>query len=411
MASTRFQVRVVEVKEKGTVLVVDDYTPAREAVRSALEEEFHCLSADSAKQGLEMLKTHPVDAVILDINMPEMDGIEALKRMREMGMESQVLLLTGQGSLETAQKAMRYGAFDYLTKPFRVGNLRERVREAIRKRRLLEKEGMEDELEELSRALTAKLAEACRLARRSEVSAEALTEMKNPLIAILGYTQMLLQKVSDRRFKFLSTKSMRYLGIIEEEAKRCVEIASRLMSLSEQEGIRDAAKVNDVLPNVAALLRPQCSLSGIELRTTLLKKDVVVDVPYDDTHTVLVNLMLNSMEAIEGAGEISLKGYQVPAGTLLLTMASEGEREFMDGVSEKSLVAVEVSDTGRGIDPKHVDRIFDLFFTTKTDSPGAGIGLAVCKERVELSGGHIAVVSTGASGTTMRVLLPVSTLV
>jgi signal transduction histidine kinase len=266
-------------------------------------------------------------------------------------------------------------------------------------------------LEELSGALTAKLAEACRLARQSEVSAEALTEMKNPLIAILGYTQMLLQRVSDRRFKFLSTKSMRYLGIIEEEAKRCVEIATRLMSLSEQKGIRDAAKINDVLPNVAALLRPQCSLSGIELRTMLLKRDVVVDVPYDDTHTILVNLVLNSMEAIKGAGEISLKGYEVPAGTLLLTMASEQEREFMDGVSEKSLVAVEVSDTGRGIDPKHVDRIFDLFFTTKTDSPGAGIGLAVCKEKVELSGGHMAVVSTGASGTTMRVLLPVSTLV
>lgn len=389
-------------------MVVDDYAPVRDAVRSALEEVFDCLSAGTAAEGLEILQTHPVDAVILDIRMPEMDGIEALKRIREMGMEVPVIFLTGHGSLDTAQKAVRYGAFDYLTKPFQVARLQETVKEAVEKKRLQGKEGKDDELEKLASSLGAKLADASRLARRREVSSEALTELKNPLTAILGYTQMLLRKLRDRRIRLVSPKSLRYLATIEEEAKTCVEIASKLASVSGQPPGLDGAKVNEVLPNVAALLRPQCSLSGIEIRTTVLKEDTVVDVPSDDLHAVLVNLILNSMESIEGPGEIKMRGYRMPEDSLLLNMPSQAEKEFLERGPDESLVAIEVSDTGRGIDPQHLDEIFELFFTTKTDSPGAGIGLALCKEKVELGGGRLGVVRSGPEGTAMRILLPLS---
>jgi len=403
--------RVPHVKKKSTVLVIDDYPSARDAVSSALKGDFDCLSAESARGGLEILVRNPVDAVVLDIQMPEMDGIEVLKRIKEMGINTQVILLTGHGSLETAKEAVRYGAFDYLIKPFDIFNLREVVAGAVEKKRLLEREGKDDRLEKVARALTTKLAEASRLARVSELSSEALTEMKNPLTAILGYTQMILKKIKDRRIRFFGAKPLQYLSIIEEEALRCVEIASRLASAPEKGRDRSGATVNEILLNVVALLRPQCSMSGIDFVVAPLQEKVIVDLHADDLHAVLINLVLNSMEAIEGPGEISMKGYKTTTDRLMLNIASQSEEQFLQHLPHDSLVGVEVSDTGRGIDKPHLERIFEPFFTTKTDTAGAGLGLSICKEKIEGGGGHIGVVRSRPGRTTMRILLPISSRV
>jgi len=406
-----FRLRVGRVKRKSTVLVVDDYPSARDAVALALKGEFNCLCAGSAAQGLEILRTDPVDAVVLDIRMPEMDGIKALQRIREMGINTQVILLTGYGSFDSARKAVRYGAFDYLTKPFDLLKLRNVVAEAVEKKKVLEKGGKDAALEELAGSLTAKLAEASRLARTSELSSEAFKQMTSPLTAILGHTQILLRKVRERRGRLFGAKSLRYLSIIEEEANKCVEIASRLVSLSQNSPNRETATVNEVLLNVGALLRPQCSMSGIDLSIAPPQDEAVVDVSADDLHAVVVNLVLNSMESIEGPGEVKVKGFNLRGDSPSFIAASHEEEDYVQHVLESPLVAIEVSDTGRGIKPEHLDKIFQPFFTTKTDSSGTGLGLSICKEKVERGGGHIEVVESRPGATTMRILLPVSSRV
>lgn len=399
------------MKEKHTVLVIDDYPAAREAVEFALKEEFECLTADSARKGLELLKTNCVDAVVLDIRMPDMDGIQALKRIKELGINARVILLTGHASLDTARKAVKYGAFDYLVKPFDLTNLRKVLREAIQNKRLLEKEGIDSELKKYTDTLTAKLVEAGRTARAGEQSSEALQEMRDPLTAILGYTQLLLKKLKDRRIRRFGSKSMRYLSIIEEEAKKCVETASSLVSLSEEGGTRLGAAVHHVLHNVAALLRPQCSMKGVDIVVSPPREKIIVDAPADDLHGVLVNLVLNSLEAIEGPGEILISGYRFRKDDPEVEACTPSEKEFVSQSGQTSLVGIEVADTGRGIDPEHVGRIFEPFFTTKDDRSGTGLGLSFCKEKIERNEGHIGVVSWRPGETIMRILLPVSSRV
>jgi signal transduction histidine kinase len=400
---------MVDVQQKHTVLVIDDYPPARDAVRFALKGQFNCLSAASAKQGFELLRTNPVDVIILDIRMPEMDGIQALKRMKEMGIQSQVILLTGYGSLETARQAVRYGAFDYLIKPFEVDNLRKVVEEAAKtKKGPPRREEKVGEFKKLSENLTTKLAEASRMARASEISAKALREMKSPLTAILGYSQMLLRNIKERRMRFQSDKSMEYLTVIEEEARKCAEIASTLVSLPDDYGSQSGSRVEEVLLNVAALLRPQCSLKGVDLRVTLPEEKVIVDVLAEDLHGVLVNLVLNSLEAIEGRGEISVKAYPFDRGDAKLEGPTTSEKEFIEQSPRNLFVAIEVADTGSGIPPENVDRIFEPFFTTKPDQSSTGLGLSICKERIERSDGYIGVVKSVPGQTVMRVLVLVS---
>ncbi len=402
---------VNHVKEKHTVLVIDDYPPAIDAVKFALKDEFECLSADSGRQGLDILRATPVDVVILDIRMPEMDGIQTLRYIRDMGIDSQVILLTAYGSLETARKAVRYGAFDYLIKPFDTTSLRDVVREAIQKKGLLEKQEKDTDLKKLTDTLSTRLAEASRMAWEGELSSESLKEMKNPLTAVLGYTQLLLKNLREKRFRLFSAKSMRYLSLIEEEANQCVKIASRLNALSEDERAREGAVVNQIMLNVGALLRPQCSMRAVELAVSPPTEKVIVDTSSDDLHAVLISLVLNSLEAIEGPGEIDLRGYTFTRESPSVALLSEQELEALPRGAQDSLVAVEVTDTGRGIAPEHLDKIFDPSFSARDDEFGKWLGLSICKQKVERSRGHIGVVSSRPGETTIRIILPVSSRV
>lgn len=397
---------VASVEQKHTVLIIDDYAAAREAVTFALRDEFQCLSADSARSGLDILKTNSVDAVVLDIRMPEVDGIEALKRIREWGIQTQVVLLTGHGSLETARKAVKYGAFDYLMKPFELENLRNVVRDAVQKNIHGEKEGGDRELKKFADALATKMIVAGGTARTGELSSEALREMRNPLTAILGYSQLLLKNLKERRARRFSGKSLRYLSIIEEEAKKCVEIAMRLVMVSEGGKTRRGAILNEAMQNVGALLRPQCSMKGVDIAVTPASERIMLDIPAEDLYGVLVNLTLNSLEAIEGPGEIHIRGYRFTGDDPLLEEPTPSEREFVIRSERPMLAAIEVADTGLGIEPQHLPKLFDPLFTTKSDRGGTGLGLPYCKEKVGRREGHICVVRSRPGETIVRVLLP-----
>ena len=101
------------------VLFVDDEPKLCRIISKILAEDgYDVFTADSGGAALELAaRVHP-DVVVLDINMPIMNGVEVLREMRTRGLECPVIMLTAQGTLQTAREAMSLGAFDYMTKPF-----------------------------------------------------------------------------------------------------------------------------------------------------------------------------------------------------------------------------------------------------------------------------------------------------
>lgn len=122
-----------------TILVVDDESSIRKTIDGALSDEgYQVLCASGATQAFEIVKKTPPDLILLDIWMPEIDGLTVLDQLKSQGNEIPVIIMSGHGNIETAVKATKLGAFDYLEKPIELDRLLVLIRNALSARDLIE---------------------------------------------------------------------------------------------------------------------------------------------------------------------------------------------------------------------------------------------------------------------------------
>jgi PAS domain S-box-containing protein len=148
------------------ILVVDDEMGPRESLRMLLKPHYEIKTADSARGALDQLPDFRPDLVILDIKMPEMDGLEVLRRIKRLDSAIEVVMITAYASLETVKLALSHGAFEYLIKPFSRQDLEDVVRRAVLRRQAdLGTRGQVTRLVEEMRSLSAKTRELEETAR------------------------------------------------------------------------------------------------------------------------------------------------------------------------------------------------------------------------------------------------------
>jgi len=133
---------------RANILVVDDDASVREALRVMLQENYNPILASSGPEALDKVqKLSFIDLVLLDITMPDMDGIEVLRQIKEMEPNLDVIMVTATNTAETAMKSVKYGAYYYVTKPFDIDDLTAIINSALQKR----------DLEKKNKVLTAEL--------------------------------------------------------------------------------------------------------------------------------------------------------------------------------------------------------------------------------------------------------------
>lgn len=123
------------MSETRKILVVDDEEDVRDTLHNVLKSlNYDPYTAESGAEALEIIKNEKIDVVLSDLYMPEMDGIELLKRIRSVDPKMVFLMITAHPTIETAVEAIKKGAYDYLTKPFHIEEVRLKINRALEKK-------------------------------------------------------------------------------------------------------------------------------------------------------------------------------------------------------------------------------------------------------------------------------------
>jgi nitrogen regulation protein NR(I) len=123
-----------------TILIVDDDKSIRYSLKRMLEENFSVITAQNGEEALDRVRENPPDLIIMDIKMPGRNGIDVLKEIKSIDPKSLAIIMTAYGTTETAIEAMKYGAFDYILKPFPIPQMKGLVEKALSLRRMMKQE-------------------------------------------------------------------------------------------------------------------------------------------------------------------------------------------------------------------------------------------------------------------------------
>ena len=370
------------------ILVIDDEIGPRESLRMLLKPDDNVQTADCVEGGLKLLKEKQPDTIVMDIRMPGMTGIEGLRKIREIDPHLSVIMLTGFGALETAKEAVRLGANDYISKPFDAGEMREVIGRNVERTRVQRaQENASAEIKELNSRLLKQLAQKERLASLGQASAEFVHDLGNPLTIVWGYVQLLAKKLERSEGGKTGEKSasVKELDIIEQNVRLCRELLTMWQSYGSVEASPPKqVSVSGILREVIKGANAVAAQSGLELQANICDDECLLMGDAIQVNRAIQNVIINAIQAsAEKKGPVLIECTQ---------------KEFY--------VDIRVEDSGSGIDPAQMNKIFDPYFTTKQGKSGTGLGLYITKKVVEDHSGSIKVDSTPGVGTVFTIRLP-----
>lgn len=352
------------------ILLAEDNKELADYIASLLKNMGEIRICENGKDAFEMAEQWAADLIISDVMMPVMDGFDLCRRIRSHSSTAQipVLLLTALTDRDSLMKGWEAGAADYLFKPFHPVELLARVRS------LIDSVQNAKRSDESQRALF----HAEKLAAIGQLAAGVAHELNNPLAGILATTQVVLADVPKQ-----SVQLREDLEAIEVAVRRCKRIVAGLLGFSRNNSfLISAVALDGVIHDVFALVANEAKLAHVEM-INKINGVPLVQASVFELQQVLVNLIFNGIQAMPRGGTITI-------------MAQH----------DKDGVAVRIQDTGEGISPDNLKKVFKPFFTTKPAGQGTGLGLAVSQRIIEKFGGSLTLESPGiGQGTTAALRL------
>ena len=377
--------------ELATILVIDDELGIREGCRRVLVREGHqVVVAATGEDGWQQIQSGQFDLVLLDVMMPDIGGMELLKRIVAFDPDLVCIIITGYATVELAVQAIRQGAHNFIAKPFDANTLLVTVQQGLEHRRLSREARRVAQVEAENEALERRKAELEELDRvKSSFTLTVAHELRAPVAAIQSYLRLILDGYIP------PDQQRQYLARAEQRAEAQLELISDLLDLARLQDPDLRIKHEPV--NLPQSLREVCDMmSGraqekqIQFTVSIPETEAVIAADPKHVAQLWVNLVSNAIKYTEEGGAVDV------------TMT----------VLEDQAVTT-VRDTGIGIAPDDLERIFEEFYRTKAakalSQMGTGLGLALVQRIVETYGGQIDVQSTVGEGSTFTVTLPTDT--
>jgi len=352
------------------VLIVDDVARNLQVVGTLLRNEgYEVMPATSGAQALERVQAEPPDLILLDLMMPEMDGLEVCRRLKADRATRQipVIYLTASNEMEHLVRGFEVGAVDYVTKPFNAPELLARVRTHLElkhaRQRLRE---MNDE--------------------KNEFLGVAAHDLRSPLTSVLGFADLVLGEPD------LSSEGADCVGRIRDSAKHMLEMVQNLLDVNAIERGQMKPRLSpcdltDLVRTVVEDFRAHAEAKQQMIKLNTKGDRIVVLADPTLVVQVLENLISNAVK------------YSPLEKTIQVGLTATEDK-----------VRCEVQDEGPGLTPEDQQRLFGKFARLSAKptggEPSVGLGLSIVKKMAESMGGQVSCESELGKGATFAVELP-----
>lgn len=399
--------------EKKALLVVDDEEGPRQSLRMVFRNEYDVYTADGGDKALDVVRANSIHTVVLDIRMAGISGIEVLRQIKAISPQTEVIMLTAYETLETARQAIRYGACDYLSKPFDLPTIRDAVARAMRLRAISDNVSttfdrfhrLTDELSDAN--LREEMARAA-----SEIYAGVLHDINNPLTIISGVVEMLEMLMA--RNSSLTGPSLddarAKAGIIAKQVAVCSAIISRYRKLVQPGQIDgQSVSVNLVLSDLASLLKSHPAAKTNKLTTVPLENNVMACINCTELIQILLNLTVNAFQCSPQPQtiEVAARNIEEPIDLPALQKDQHGLVVNAETFANRApMVAISITDQGPGIDENTLPHVFEPYYTTKGPLDGTGLGLSIVARLMKNCQGLIHLQTKAGHGTCITLYIP-----
>lgn len=358
------------------ILVADDDPDIVLSVSERLRWMGHeVITAGDGHAALSAVESHSLDLVLIDVSMPQLSGIEVLKRIRPRWPNLPVVILTAYGTIRLAVEAMKEGAVDFIAKPFEHG--------------------------QIDTVVTTVLGRSEQRVEMTQLMGEVTHDVKNLLMPLVTGTDLLAEEIDDLFKNLPESESVQ----AEKSHHTCAEVIQLLRNTSRRiqdrmKGIADYAavarasqhfepcRIAKIAGSVMKSLRVMAEQKHITVRLEGLDglPEIVGDEPR--LYSLLYNLVNNAIPEVPPLGSITISGRH------------RADDDFIE---------LSVQDTGNGLPPEIRDNLFTNRLVSRK-AGGTGLGTRIVKDVVDMHGGQIAVHSEEGKGTTFVVRLPIRPL-
>ncbi len=400
---------------KLTLLIVDDEEGPRQSLRIVFKNDYQVLLASSGPEAIRLAKTQPVHVAVLDIMMHGMSGVELLKHLKDINSSIEVVMLTAYETLETARQALRHGASDYINKPFDITAMRAAVAKAAQKHvTAIGLRQTTDELRHLQQEIRDQRIKEEMARTKGEIYASVLHDINSPLTVISGFIELINRAVEHSvTLEGAQLESIKGdLRNITGQVDRCFEISRRYLSFLKGGNTLQSTRtsVQQILADVKELLIRHPAAQGHQLVVRDPEPDVLAEINGTDLLQILLNLTINALQSTDQPHRVAVDANYLEDGLDLTKLGDSSVERFVNRegfLNRAPLVAISIRDTGPGIPPEVLRRMFQEQFTTKAAGQGTGLGLSIVRRLIREANGAIHLQTTVGHGSEFTILLQI----
>jgi len=366
-----------------TVLLVDDEEDIREVISISLSDlGYKVLLAESGQQALRIFESNSPPIVLTDIKMPGIDGIELLRKLKELNPDVEVIMITGHGAMDLAVMSLKYAATDFITKPINV----EVLEVALKK--VQDKIKMKQQLREYTENLEKLIAEKTQLQDHLSSLGLMIGSISHGIKGLLTGLDgglYILDKGFEKKNREQIKEGWEVVKLMAERIKKMV--LDILYYAKERDLHRERVDALSFADEVALVVESKIKEQQIEFVRDFDPAVGEIEIDPGSAHSALINILENAVDAC--LNDKLKKSHQI-----IFSVKGDDDHIIFD-----------VKDNGTGMDRSTREKIFTLFFSSKGNK-GTGLGLFISNKIVQQHGGEIKVQSTPGRGTLFSIKIP-----